>query len=271
MRPFFFGTSKQPLFGIYHPAAAKPARQTAVLLCNPLGQEAIRAHRIYRVMADRLSRSGFHVLRFDYYATGDSGGDCSEASMERWIDDVMAASEELADTAGVTRVAWVGLRLGATIVALASARRPPMLSNLVLWDPVVDGLAYLEELRHAHLTLLEDDLEFPPAPASTPGAAHSVEVDGLLGFALPPTLRQEIRGLDLGKLAGLQARRVSAIASRMTDELDGLQRLLGSREGQVSWKTLGSSDSWNSEQAMNSLVIPVEAMNAVIESLEETR
>jgi uncharacterized protein len=271
MRPFFFGDSKQPLFGIYHAPTAKSARRTAVLLCNPFGQEAIRAHRIYRVMADRLSRSGFHVLRFDYHATGDSSGDCSEASLGRWVDDVLTATEELSDTAGVSRVAWVGLRLGATTVALASGRRPAALSDLVLWDPVVDGVAYLEELRRAHVAFLAEDLEFPPVHPFAAGTAQTLEIDRALGFAIPPTLRQEIRALDLGTLTGLRAPRVCMIASVMTEEMGRLQTALASREGQVSWKTLGASEAWNSEQAMNSLIIPVDAMNAIIEWLEETR
>lgn len=268
MRPFFFGDSKQPLFGIYHSPSAKPVRRTAVLLCNPFGQEAIRAHRIYRVMADRLARSGFHVLRFDYYASGDSSGDCGEASLGRWVDDVLTASEELSDTAGVRRVAWVGLRLGATTVALASARRPALVSDLVLWDPVVDGLTYLEELRRAHVTFLAEDLEFPPAHPFAAGTAETIEIDRALGFAIPPALRQEIRALEAVALAGMQAPRVFMVASLMTEELVRLKAALSSRDGRVSWTTLGSSEAWNSEEAMNSLVIPVDAMNAITGWLE---
>jgi pimeloyl-ACP methyl ester carboxylesterase len=219
-------------------------------------------------MADRLSRSGFHVLRFDYYATGDSSGDCSEASLARWVDDVLTASEELADTAGVQRVAWVGLRLGGTTTALAAARRPAILSDLVLWDPVVDGLAYLEELRRAHLKLFAEDLEIPQPHRFAAGTGQSIEIDQALGFVLPPGLRQEIRALDVGKLAGAQARRIFIIASVMTDELARLQASLGPRDGHISWSTLGLPEAWNSEHAIDSSVIPVEAMNAVIGCVE---
>jgi hypothetical protein len=43
-----------------------------------------------------------------------------------------------------------------------------------------------------------------------------------------------------------------------------------SRDGQISWETLGPSEAWSSEQAMNSLVIPVDAMNAIVGCLGET-
>lgn len=271
MRHLFFGTSQQPLFGIYHPAASRPARRTAVLLCNPFGQEAIFAHRILRVMADRLSRSGFHVMRFDYFATGDSSGDCEEGTLARWVDDVRTASDELVDTAGVQSVAWVGLRLGATVAALASAQQPSPLSGLVLWEPVVRGLPYLEELRRAHLKLIAEDLVFPPPHPFSAGTAASIEIDQASGFAVPDALRQEIRALDVDRLAAVRARRVFVVASLKTEDLEALQTSLGSLGEQCSWKLLGQSEAWNSEQALNSSIIPAGALNAVIDCLEELR
>ena len=271
MRPFFFGTSKQPLFGAYYPAAGRPARRVAVLLCNPFGQEAIFAHRIFRVMADRLARNGFHVMRFDYYATGDSSGDCEEGTLDRWVDDVTIASEELVDTSGVQGVAWIGLRLGATIAALASARQASPLSGLVLWEPVIDGPAYLEELRQAHLRLLAEDLEFPPPHPFGAGPAASVEIDQALGFAVPPRLRQQIRALDAGKLSSLAARRVFVVAGRETESLEAMRTAFEPLGERCSWSLLDQREAWNSEQALNSSAIPVGAMNAVIACVETLR
>jgi len=66
MTPFHFGDSSRKLFGVYHRAGTASAQAPAVLLCNPFGEEAIRAHRIYRILAERLARHGAHVLRFDW-------------------------------------------------------------------------------------------------------------------------------------------------------------------------------------------------------------
>jgi pimeloyl-ACP methyl ester carboxylesterase len=248
-----------------------PARRTAVLLCNPFGQEAIFAHRILRVMADRLSRGGFHVMRFDYFATGDSSGDCEEGTLARWVDDVNTASDELVDTAGVQSVAWVGLRLGATIAALASAQRSSPLSALVLWEPVVLGLAYLEELRRAHLKLIAEDLPFPPPHPFGVGTAASIEIDQALGFAVSQTLRQEFCALETGRLAAVRARRVFVVSGLETEDLKALKTSPGRLTEQASWNLLGQSEAWNSEQALNSSVIPAGALNAVIGCLEEPR
>ena len=44
-----------------------------VVLCQPLGIEAICVYFSYRPLADRLAQLGLAVLRFDYDGTGDSG------------------------------------------------------------------------------------------------------------------------------------------------------------------------------------------------------
>jgi uncharacterized protein len=271
VRPFFFGASTQPLFGIHHPAASRPARRTAVLLCNPFGQEAIFAHRIFRVLAGRLTQRGFHVLRFDYYATGDSSGGCEEATLARWVEDVVSASGELVDAAGVQSVAWIGLRLGATIAALASSRLTSTLSGLVLWEPVVDGLGYLEELRQAHLKLLAEDLVFPRPHRFAAGSGASIEIDQALGFAVPDALRRELRALDAAVLAGARARRVLVAGSLGMEDLTALRTSLAPLGEACSWHILGQAEAWNSEQALKSSVIPVVAVDALTEWLEWLR
>ncbi|MBK7659827.1 MAG: hypothetical protein IPJ28_12035 [Betaproteobacteria bacterium] len=71
--PLRLGEPPRQLFAMLQPAGGAAPRQHGVLLCNPFGQEAIRAHRLVRVLGDRLAAAGFAVMRFDYYGTGDSG------------------------------------------------------------------------------------------------------------------------------------------------------------------------------------------------------
>ena len=77
MKPLFFGEANRRLYGVYHPPA-KPSRH-AVLLCYPGMQEYNAAHWMFRRLATSLSREGHHVLRFDYYGTGDSDGETDAA------------------------------------------------------------------------------------------------------------------------------------------------------------------------------------------------
>ena len=143
MTPFFFGTGARRLFGAYTPAQSAIAAGTfpaaqAVVVCPPWGQEHLRAHRSLHRLASELAGAGRHVLRFDYYGTGDSGGDMLDADLEGWSNDIVTAIQELKDSAEVKRVALVGLRLGATLAAAVAARRKDV-SALVLWDPLLSG------------------------------------------------------------------------------------------------------------------------------------
>jgi len=145
--PIVFGPARARLFGLHHAPDPRMARSTGVILCNPLGHEAMCAHRTYRHLAERLATAGFHALRFDYHGTGDSSGDDDEPDRVRaWLESIDAAASELRAAAGVDAVALVGLRFGATLAAVAAARRRDV-ESLVLWAPSPTGRAYLRELR----------------------------------------------------------------------------------------------------------------------------
>jgi uncharacterized protein len=113
-----------------------------VLLCHPMGNEQIFAYRTMRQLAARLVRVGFHVLRFDYFGTGDSYGDTGEGDLASWCEDIETAIEELKEMTGATKVNLAGLRLGANLSARVAAHRLKEISKLILWEPLAaDELA----------------------------------------------------------------------------------------------------------------------------------
>jgi len=247
VNPFFFGDSARPLFGFHHPPSGLPPRRWGVVICNPFGQECLRAHRSLREIAARLSKNGFHVLRFDYQGTGDSAGEGNEAGVEAWLGDVAAAMAEIREASGLAGVALVGLRLGATLATLA-ARRAGGVEAIVLWDPVLDGAAYLGEVRAAHRAWLADRAR---------GAA--IRDDEALGFPLSALLAADLASLRLNGAPA--ARRVLVVSS---DEDDGtLAAWSGAAPTSVERRRFPPAPVWLHAEGMERSLVPGELLDFV--------
>lgn len=236
MKPFFFGDSAKPLFGLHHPPSGGPPRRFGVVICNPFGQEYLRAHRSLRELARRLAETGFHVLRFDYFGCGDSSGDGDEVTLEQWLLDISAAIAEVKDTSASPKFALVGLRLGASLAALRAAQRDDV-ERMVLWDPILDGAAYLEELRVAHRDWLRDHAQGRQGPEDAEPLREA------LGFSIPPRLAASLERLRLDEADWASARAL-VIDHRLFPgaqvwvHQDGLNRTL------VPHRVLESITSW---------------------------
>lgn len=257
MNPIFFGRAPRSLFGVYHPPKAAQARGTGVVLCYPFGQEYMRAHRAYRQMALLLSKAGFHVLRFDYYGTGDSSGDAMDVSLTQWVEDARAAADELKETAEVKRVAFVGLRLGAAVAALAAEGRDDV-DQVALWDPAVTGAAYLAEI-------LEERTD------SVGNSRNSVRADGVvgvLGFPITEALRRDLAPLDLRKVGAPKGSGRLVVASHEREEYGALGNL--PVEGvRVKYQVVPSEGNWNEVDDYGGALIPVFLIQAIVAHLSQ--
>lgn len=149
-KPFFFRNGSNQLFGVlHHPQAAKVKTQGFVF-CHPCFEEKLWAHRVFVGMARELAQRGYPVLRFDYMGHGDSDGDFEQTTVETRLADIGSAVQTLQNETGVAQVGLLGLRFGATLAAL-SANSLTGVTRLVLWDPVVDGAAYMQEVLLSNL------------------------------------------------------------------------------------------------------------------------
>lgn len=149
--PFFFSNGSYELFAILHQPCGKP-NDTGFVFCHPILEEKLWAHRVYVSLARDLAKRGHTVLRFDHSGQGDSDGDFSEVSVESHLNDIEAAVERLRlERPGLKRIALFGLRLGATFAALAALRSKDI-DRLVLWEPIVNGERYMQEVLRINLT-----------------------------------------------------------------------------------------------------------------------
>jgi len=151
-QPFFFARGAARLFAMLH----APAQDNGLgfVMSHPFGEEKLWAHRVYVSFARALALRGHPVLRFDYMAAGDSSGMTPDTSLDTHLADFDAAIAELRRLRpSLGRVGVIGLRLGATIAALGAERAAtPGDGPLVLWDPILDGEAYFQELLRSNLS-----------------------------------------------------------------------------------------------------------------------
>jgi uncharacterized protein len=250
MTPLFFGSSQRRLYGAYDPPQGMRPGARAVVLCYPWGQEYLRAHRSVRRLANMLAAVGCHVLRFDYFGTGDSMGTAHEVSRRGWEQDIETAIEELQDTSGTTQVSLVGLRLGATLAAHVAVRKKKLVHTLVLWDPVVSGPEYLAELLGAG-----QDVGAGPVGGEVEGFpmtdSFAAEIRELDVVALVPELPARTRFIQTAPLpshATLRAALDSAARSEIPlESVDALPPWVQDRDygaGAVPTKVLETIVQW---------------------------
>lgn len=149
--PMFFPNGSYRLFGVLHQPVGTPSG-AAWVFCHPFAEEKLWAQRVYVSFARMLAARGDWVLRFDAMGNGDSEGQFSSASMETMLSDIDAAIGLLERSSGIAqRIGLLGLRFGATLASLA-AERSSKVGKLVLWEPIVDGGKYMQELLRTNLT-----------------------------------------------------------------------------------------------------------------------
>lgn len=194
--PVWFGEEGVPLFGWVHRPEGRAAG--AVVLCPPLFGEQVSTEHTFLVLARALAEAGLVAVRFAYEGTGDSASPTDAAGLvPRWIGDVgraVAVARSCVDGP----VALLGMRMGATLAALA-AERGKDVDALVLWDPCPSGRSFLRRLQSLHA------LRFGARDAGlveVPGAGMSVETAADLARLRLPVLGPERRALVLVRPGG---------------------------------------------------------------------
>lgn len=268
MIPFFFGPGDRRLFAIFQPAHGAAPAAAAVLLCNPYGQEAIRTHRIYRVLADRLAAAGFDVMRFDYYGTGDSAGEDAEGELRGWARDLAAAHEELTRRSGSLRSIWMGARLGATLATQATAQvnQPP--HRLVLWQPIVNGADYLRELAELHVQTLDNSYAGSVRPwrDMIPAGRRPADRE-CIGFELGDALRSQLSELTPATLTSPRTWHCALIEHGERGATAAIVEAWRRSGLRVSIATLTHDLDWTWQQPLESGLVPVEPLELLIEAM----
>ena len=260
MVPCYFGDSEKPLYGVYHPADAPAVKAAGVVFCNPLGHEYIRSHNAINKLSNLLAKSGYHVFRFDYFGTGDSSGDSEAAGIDQWHEDIGHAIDELKDISGVNKVSLVGLRFGAL---LAATLPKPAVDRLVLWDPVVSGGAYLEELRAIHQSMLADTDRFNAPGRYSPGC----ETNEMLGFLYSGGFQQSAGLHDLTNTTWASKRNIALVVSGEHEQYSQLRLRLAQSQCKLDYSVVATDGDWGNPAKIEKILMPYEMFPAIRQRL----
>lgn len=224
------------LFGVYH-APLVPVRDTGVVLCYPVGQEYMRSHRSFCRLASMLASNGFPVLRFDYYATGDSPGESGEGNIGEWTGNISAAIEELKGGCDIDKVCLIGMRMGAALAILSASDRLDV-DSMVLWNPVVSGGYYLDEITDMHQEWLRGSF------AKAQHSKDSYVPLEVLGFVVPEILEQELVNIDLMNLKSSPAKAIQLLETGRQERLLPFLEHLKLLGADVSYNQYPGFDVW---------------------------
>lgn len=203
-KPMFLAQGAAARFALYH-APQQPCRG-ALLYLHPFAEEMNKSRRMAALQARRLAGEGWGVLQLDLHGCGDSAGDFADASWESWRADVALGLQWLQERLGAQLPQapglW-GLRLGA-LLALDYACRPagPLVSQLLLWQPVLQGSAHLTQFLRLQVAadMLGENAAAGGTAAlrATLGAGQALEI---AGYTLAPVLAQALDAADAAALA----------------------------------------------------------------------
>lgn len=187
--PQFIVSRGSRLYAVdYRPSSG--SSRSPVLLCHPIGHEYTRAYRNLQQLAVALCAAGHHVLRFDYFGTGNSEGECDELTSSTLIQNICDAKDHLASIAESKNVDVVGVRLGALLAASVS---PDTFARTVLWDPVINGETMLETFEHLHSQQFVGLTRFKMQRAAS-------SLDQTYGHAMSTIKRESVGGLQMRSL-----------------------------------------------------------------------
>jgi len=245
---FFLSAVNGQRHCIYHPARGTAG--AALLYVAPFGEEMNRTRRAAALTARALADQGCAILQIDLYGTGDSDGEFGDARWEGWKDDLALGHAWLAQRTGLAVGLW-GVRLGA-MLALDYARDAALApASFVLWQPVLRGSAYLNQLLR--MRLASEMLAGGKADAKALRAALRTEALEIGGYLLAPALAEAIEALDANTMpapgAPLHWLEVVADAQRGVPPAARQQEWVWRAKGaRMELETVQDEACWNTQE-----------------------
>lgn len=247
MKPYYFNNEDKSLLGIYHSPTSVAWREEGIVICYPIFNDYVRSYPAFIQLTDALTKLGFPVFRFDYYGTGDSYGDSQEADFTVWQNDIALAVKELKQAAGIQQVSLITTRLSSAFTTDVN-QEIGKFKRIVMWDPVLDGDSYINELNQAYCkeaSLKETELS----------------KDVLLGQRISMDLRDQIENIALQKTTRFSSNNIFIITGQSSPAYADFHQDLLDQHIQSHIENIPSNYDWSDIEGP--MVIPTEIINKI--------
>ncbi len=183
------------LFVVLHRPADRPA-SGLLTVCGSLFAEQHTDYRREVRLARTLAAAGVAVVRFHYRGVGNS--DAGTASLGAFGQDALDVTLSASRSAGVSRVAFLGVGVGSLIASRALFSHPD--APLLLWKPVVDGRDFIRGFFRARLVAATRSRGPRPVPTAEllTRLTREGEVD-VMGFTLASSMYESLNGCHLAQ------------------------------------------------------------------------
>ncbi len=255
--PVYFGQDTG-LYGCYH-LPVENHSSSAVLICQPTGHEYERCHRAMRQLAVQSARKGLSVMRFDYFATGDSVGNSDEITLAQMRNDTQQAIDACCSKTGAKHLTLIGLRLGATLAAQVACSRDEI-DSLVLYAPVFDGETLLQEWQ-------QEQLVFDGKHSHKPEHGSGGEI---LGFPVPKIFNKELANKFSPAVSPSSLKRVLILvddAEMHSEALTEWQKMFESHGVAVNVEAVENIAIWRREPM--EAIVPIKAIRRIVKWIIE--
>ncbi len=187
--PGWLQTASGAAFCWYHEPRG-PKKDTAVILCDPLGSDRMNLHLAYRHLALNLAHAGYATLRIDYPGTCDSEGSPRDPRrLDAWLGSLNAGADYLKRRSGAGRLAAFGALTGGTLACCLAAQREDV-AKVAVWGGYTRGREFVRAAK-----MLERMSGGNPQQTRPP---HWREGDmEWLGFYLSEATVSELKSIDL--------------------------------------------------------------------------
>jgi hypothetical protein len=169
-------------------------------------------------------------------------------------------------------VIWIGARLGATLGMKASAAVMHAADRLILWEPVVDGRAYLGELAERYIQTLDLSYNFPNPAWRAMLASGSIELEHEgIGFELGEALREQLGAVSPISFSTPHALRCDIITQGQRPGIADLAQRWRHAGLAVNELRFAHDFDWMAPEALNTALVPVQAIQLLSELVTDPK